>query len=226
MAIDWALGEAEIERSAEVVELGAGTGKLTSELMARGLRAIAVEPVAQMAAELSDRLPDLQVLVASAESTGLPGGLAEGGPAAQSFHWFATGAAVQEIRRLLHPRGRLVLLWNRRDQSRPIWQAVTELIEPLRSDEPKHEGDRGRSALDAGSQFGAVLHRRFAHSVTASREGLEDSVLSISYVVCQPPEVRRRMRTELDRIWSRRAPLPGGDRLPYHTDAYLARAGG
>ncbi len=201
--------------------MGAGTGKLTSELMARGPRVIAVEPVAQMAGALSARLPDLQVLVATAESTGLAQAL----PAAQSPHWFALGAAVQKIRRLLRPGGWLVLLWNRRDRSHPTWQAVAELVEPLRAEDPTPEGDRWRSAHAVGREFGAVVHRRFAHTVTAICGGLEDSVLSISNVACQPPEVRRRMRTEPDRIWSRRAPLPGGDRLPYPTDAYLGRAG-
>ncbi len=208
-----------------MVELGAGTGKLTSELVARGLQVIAVEPVEQMAAELSSRLPGVQVRQASADATGLPGGQAEAVLAAQSFHWFATLEAVQEIRRLLRPRGWLVLLWNRRDQSHPVWQAVTELIEPLRGDEPTHEGDRWRSALSAGGGFGTLTHRRFAHAVTADQEGLEDRVLSISFVACQPPEVRRRIRAELERIWSGRTPGPEDDRLPYHTDVYLARAG-
>jgi SAM-dependent methyltransferase len=223
-AIDWALGEVGIGRGAAVVELGAGTGKLTSELLVRGLRVIAVEPVERMAAELSARLPGVQVQRAPADATGLPDGQADAVLAAQSFHWFATRAAVQEIRRLLRSRGWLVLLWNRRDQSHPVWRAVTEVIEPLRGDEPTHEGDRWRAALSPGGGFGRLAHRRFAHSVTADREGFEDRVLSISYVACQPPEVRRRIRAELGRIWAGWAPEREDACLPYHTDVYLTRA--
>ncbi len=223
-AIEWALREVGVGRGAAVVELGAGTGKLTSELVARGLQVIAVEPVAHMAAELSVRLPEIQVLRASADATSLPNGWAEAVLAAQSFHWFATREAVQEIRRVLRPRGWLVLLWNRRDQGHPVWQAVTELIEPLRGDEPTHEGDRWRSALSAGSGFGELTHHRFTHRVAASREGLEDRVLSISYVACRPPEVQRRIRAELQSIWSSRLSGLEEVRLPYHTDVFLARA--
>ena len=223
-AIDWALGEAGIRKGALVVELGAGTGKLTSELVARGLQVIAVEPVGQMAAELSAELPGVRVRQAAAYATGLPDGEAEAVLAAQAFHWFATREAVREIRRLLHPHGWLVLLWNRRDQSHPVWRAVTGLIEPLRGDEPTHEGDRWRFAISGGDRFGTLTHRRFAHAVPATLGSLEDRVLSISYVACQPPEVRRRIRTELARIWNERARGPEADRLPYHTDVYLARA--
>ena len=223
-AIEWALGEVGVGHGAAVVELGAGTGKLTSDLVVRGLQVIAVEPVAQMAAELSARLPEVQVVEACADATGLPQGRAEAVLAAQSFHWFATREAVQEIRRVLRPRGWLVLVWNRRDQGHPVWQAVAELIEPLRVDEPTHEGDRWRSALSAGSGFGELTHRRFPHWVAASREGLEDRVLSISYVACQPPEVHRRIRAELQSIWSSRLPGLEEVRLPYHTDLFLAQA--
>jgi SAM-dependent methyltransferase len=223
-AIDWALREVRVGRGASVVELGAGTGKLTSELLVRGLRVIAVEPVEQMAAELSARLPGVQVQQAPAETTGLPAGQAEAVLAAQSFHWFATREAVQEIRRLLQPRGWLVLLWNRRDQSHPVWRAVTELIEPLRGDEPTHEGDRWRPALSAGGGFGKLRHGRFDHAVPATLGDLEDRVLSISYVACQPPEVRQQIRAELERICRRCDLGPEGDLLPYHTDVYLARA--
>ncbi len=208
-----------------MVELGAGTGKVTSERVARVLRVVAVEPVARMAAELSARLPAVQVLVATAESNGLPGGQAEAVLAAQSLHRFAARDAVQEMRRLPRPRGWLVLLWNLPEPSHPVGQAMAELIEPLRADAPTDEGDRWCSALDLGSEFGTVIHCRFGHTVTASREGLDDRVPSIRCVACQREEVRRRIQAELDCVWSRQAPGPGGDRLPYQTDMCLARAG-
>src|SRR6202035_3981584 len=95
-----------------IVELGAGTGKLTCALAERRRRLIAVEPVAEMRAELSRRVPEACVVAATAEHTGLRDGVAHVVVAAQAFHWFDADASLTEMRRISGPRAQLALLWN------------------------------------------------------------------------------------------------------------------
>ena len=225
VALEWTFARAGLGPGSAVVELGAGTGKLTQELVRRGLLVTAVEPVAQMAGELSARLPGIPVCRAAAESTGLPGGAARAVLAAQAFHWFANPDAVREIRRLLRPRGWLILIWNRRDDHHPVWREVARLLAPLRSGEPTHEKDEWRAALGEGAAFGPIRHRRFPNQVASGRRALVDRVLSISYVASQPPGERRRIEAALAGIWEQAA---GGGRsalLPYHTDVFLTQVG-
>ena len=84
-----------------VVDLGAGTGKFTRLLALTGAEVIAVEPVAEMRERLAELLPGIAVTAGTAEATGLPGGCADAVVAAQSWHWFQDGQALDEVERLL-----------------------------------------------------------------------------------------------------------------------------
>ncbi|WP_439814784.1 class I SAM-dependent methyltransferase [Zavarzinia sp. CC-PAN008] len=102
-----------------VVELGAGTGKFTTRLVATGATVIAVEPVAAMRAQLAASAPAARILDGTAEAIPLPDASANVVVCAQSFHWFATPVAVAEIARVLKPGGQLGLIWNTRDDRVP-----------------------------------------------------------------------------------------------------------
>ncbi|MEA2232073.1 MAG: hypothetical protein QOD83_1889 [Solirubrobacteraceae bacterium] len=95
----------------DVIDLAAGTGKLTRDLLARGLDVVAVEPRAEMRAAIE---PPARVIEGSAEAIPLPAGSADAVAIAQAFHWFAVPAALAEIHRVLRSDGVLALLWNRR----------------------------------------------------------------------------------------------------------------
>lgn len=102
-----------------VVDLGAGTGKFTRLLALTGAHVLAVEPVAEMRARLSELLPGVTVTAGTAEATGLPDGCADAVVAAQSWHWFQEADALAEVERLLRPGGALALVWNTYDTSVP-----------------------------------------------------------------------------------------------------------
>ena len=108
-AVRWALGPAPGSR---VLDLGAGTGKLTATLVAAGLETTAVEPDRAMLSELHRFLPDVRALPGSAESIPLPDASVDAVVAGNAMHWFDMDVAGPEIARVLVPRGVLCGLWN------------------------------------------------------------------------------------------------------------------
>ena len=132
-----------------VLDLAAGTGKLTRVLAASGASVIAVEPVAEMRAALPESVTALD---GTAESIPLDPGSVDLVTVAQAFHWFDGPAALAEIHRVLSPGGRLALLWNRRGEDDPVNRAIDALIEPYRSGTPTL---RARAALVPGQVVAA-----------------------------------------------------------------------
>jgi SAM-dependent methyltransferase len=134
-AVEFVLGE----RPRRVLDLGAGTGLLTEVLLAAGHEVVAVDPSAEMLAELAARLPDVRTSVGSAEQIPLPDADVDAVVAGQAAHWFDVAPAARELRRVLRPGGVVGLIWNARDQSLPWLRALDELL----SDETRdHAADQ------------------------------------------------------------------------------------
>ncbi|WP_396919663.1 class I SAM-dependent methyltransferase, partial [Mycolicibacterium sp.] len=111
-AIDWLLPD----DARDVLDLGAGTGKLTTRLVERGLKVVAVDPIAEMLELLSNSLPETPALLGTAEEIPLPDNSVDAVLVAQAWHWFDPERAVAEVSRVLRPGGRLGLVWNTRDE--------------------------------------------------------------------------------------------------------------
>ncbi|RJO78273.1 class I SAM-dependent methyltransferase [Nocardia panacis] len=109
LAVRWALEHAPGPR---VLDLGAGTGKLTATLCASGAEVVAVEPDSEMLTELRRALPDVRALRGSAEEIPLPDGSVDAVVAGNAMHWFDMNRAGPEIARVLAPAGVLAGLWN------------------------------------------------------------------------------------------------------------------
>ena len=117
-ALDWLLPLKPVR----VLDLGAGTGKLTRQIRDRHLDVVAVEPSAGMRLKLTESLPDVIALDGSGEEIPLPDGAVDVVLVAQAWHWVDVERAVGEVARVLSPGGRLGLLWNIRDE-REGWVA-------------------------------------------------------------------------------------------------------
>ena len=209
-AVRWLVGEEPVE----VVDLGAGTGKLTRSIAALGHRVTAVEPLAEMRAELERAVPGLTVLEGSAESIPLPDGSADVVTCAQSFHWFEYVAALPEITRVLRPAARLALVWNSRDDGDPWMARLSAII----GNETVRDGDV-LPPLEESGLFGPVEKARFSFEQALDRDGLLDLVLSRSYCAKLPLPDREPILEAVASLYDETAEA-GGVRLAYVTDCF------
>lgn len=130
-AVDWLATHLNIDASSTVLDLGAGTGKLTRALVPRAQHVIAVDPGTQMLAQLRRVVPDAEAMLGTAEEIPLRDGSVEAVVCGQSFHWFRVDEARAEIRRVLRSGGGLGLIWNMRDQEDELQVEITKLLAPL-----------------------------------------------------------------------------------------------
>ena len=191
-ALDWVAREACLHDGSDVLDLAAGTGKLTVPLVARGYRVVAVEPLPGMRARLAQALPGVVALEGTAERIPLPDGSFDAVLVGQAFHWFEPYGALDEIARVLRPNGRLVLLWNLWDLDDPLQHALDQLIAPLATGRIRnlttgsHPYGGWSAALASDPRFHAPAQARFAHTVTLDADDTGARVASISQVQSAP----------------------------------------
>jgi ubiquinone/menaquinone biosynthesis C-methylase UbiE len=214
-AIDWLAAELRLGRGRTVVDLAAGTGKLTRLLTPTGAAVIAVEPVDEMRDALRRTTPDADARPGTAERTGLPDSSADALTVAQAFHWFDGPAALAEIHRVLRPGGTLAVVYNVRDLTDPTQHAVDDLVSAYRGDTPSHRSGRWRADLDATSLFHRANQRAFPNAQTIDADGLVDRVASVSFIAELPATEHRRV---LDRARAIAAGLPERFQFPYTTE--------
>jgi SAM-dependent methyltransferase len=212
-AVDWLLPDG----ASRVLDLGAGTGKLTRQLRDRGLDVIAVEPSEGMREQLARAVPGVAVYDGSAEQIPLPDHSVDAVLVAQAWHWVDRSRAVPEVARVLGPGGRLGLVWNIRDE-REDW--VAELGRILHDPGDHRRGDRGI----VGPPFGPVEHRDVEWTHRLSRDELIDLAASRSYVITMTDQERTAVLAGVARLADRRlGPAAVGElELPYVTECYRA----
>jgi SAM-dependent methyltransferase len=204
-----------------VLDLAAGTGKLTRLLSPSGANLIAVEPLREMRAELERRVPDVLTLAGTAERIPLADAFVDAVTVASAFHWFDADAALHEIRRVLVPGGGLALIWNTRDERSALQLALSELVHPLRGDTPDRRGRDWRSLLAESGLFERTKRLLFEHEQLVDEEGLVARVLSISFIGALPADARAEIEERI-RALARDADQP--IRLSYMTELYVGFA--
>jgi SAM-dependent methyltransferase len=127
-AVRWAAEQLGLAPGARVLDVGAGTGKLTRGLVAVDFEVVAVEPGAAMLAQLRLAVPEAEALEGPAEAIPLPDGSVQAAFAGQAFHWFDGPRALPELHRVIKRGGGLVLLWNWWDERDPLQRELGELI--------------------------------------------------------------------------------------------------
>ncbi len=169
-AAAWLTGEEPVT----VLELGAGTGKLTEQLVALGHDVHATDPDQHMLDILTRNLPDTRASLASAEELPVPDGSVDVVVAAQSFHWFDHDRALPEIARVLKPGGRLAVVWNLRDPKIPWVRRLGDIIGSVEEVDPE--------PLVLSGLFGFVEEETFSFWQDINRDTIQDLVLSRSNV--------------------------------------------
>ena len=213
-AIEWLLPPG----AARVLDLGAGTGKLTRQLRERGFDVVAVEPSRGMREQLAAELPDVTLLAGTAEAIPLDDHTVDAVLVAQAWHWIDPALAVPEVARVLAPGGWLGLIWNIRDE-REAWVAQLGRIMHAHGDE-----DTGVPSPVIGPPFGAIRRHEVGWTYRLSGEALVDLVASRSYVITLPEAERAAILREVRDLIATHPSLAGSDMvsLPYITACFRA----
>ena len=217
-----AIDAAGIPSDAEVVDLAAGTGKLTEMLAMRFSSVVAVEPDESMRA--ANRWGDVRA--GTAEAIPLPDDSVDAVFVAEAFHWFCDPPALREIERVLRPRGALVLLWNRPRGSIEDLLGVHELMEGVRAAAGvsvlKHRFYSGEfKHVFEGSAFEPLREAAFEHDQLLDKDALVAYFMSQSTSASRTPEERTEIRAELERL------IPDERHVrPLTTEVYWTRLAG
>jgi SAM-dependent methyltransferase len=204
-----------------VLDLAAGTGKLTRLLVPSGANVVAVEPLHEMRAELERRVPRVATMTGTAERIPLADGYVDAVTVASAFHWFREEEALREIHRVLKPGGGIALVWNARDERDSVQRALSEIVSPLRGDAPQRTQRNWRVMLAESGLFERCERSLHDHVQVVDEQGLVDRVLSISFIAAAPSAVRDDVEARV-RALARAAEQP--IRLSYMTELYLGFA--
>jgi SAM-dependent methyltransferase len=201
-----------------VVDVAAGTGKLTRRLDHLGARCVAVEPSTSMRSVFAGLLPGVPVVGGTAEALPLADRSVGAVVVAQAFHWFDAPVALAEFDRVLEDRGALALVWNERDESDPM---VEELVRISRWDthQPYPMGKDFGALVDASGRFGPVTRTRSSFVQTLDRTAFVEQVASRSYVRVLEPAARDRLLGEVAGFADS---LGEPIRMPYVSDLFTA----
>ncbi|HWJ85540.1 MAG TPA: class I SAM-dependent methyltransferase [Cellulomonas sp.] len=213
-AVDWAVPPG----AHDVLDLAAGTGKLTASLVARGLDVVAVEPSDAMRAELTRILPGVHARTGTADATGLPDASVDAVTVAQAWHWFDPATASAELARVLRPGGRVTVLWNVRDDAEPWVAAFTELLhrgDPL----PTHYVEPA-----FGPRFEGIEAGEFPWVQRFRPANLRALAASRSFLLTMSPEEREARLAEVDELAATHPDLAGREVVdfPHVTLAWRA----
>lgn len=210
-----------------VADVGAGTGKLSALLLARGWRVYAVEPNADMREKATAALGEnlrLTITDGAAEATGLAPHSVQLVTAAQAFHWFDAARFREECRRILKPDGYVALIWNHRDEDSTLVQENAELCRRLCPGFRGFSGGRVQAEGEFRAFFrsGAYECRTFPHPLPYSRETFIGRGLSASYAPRPGDENYGRYVEETGQLFDRYA--HGGTLLlPNYTQCYIGQ---
>jgi SAM-dependent methyltransferase len=211
-AIAFLARELDLRPGRRVVDLAAGSGKLSRPLAKLGCEVIAVEPVDEMRAAIG---PGIEALAGTAEAMPLADDSADAVTVGQAFHWFDGPKALAEIERVLRPGGALALVWNRRPvESSELHAAISEIMAPYRGDAPSHGSGAWRDTF-AGR---GLREERFDFVQRLDADGLADRVGSTSFIAALDEPERARV---LERV---RALVDGGAvDVPYVCEVHVWR---
>lgn len=220
-AIAWIVDRLGLEPGKTVLDLAAGTGKLTRALVPSGARVVAVEPIDEMREQLFSAVPDVDAFDGTAEQIPLPDGSVEAVTCGQAFHWFREQEALREVHRVLVRGGGLALIWNVRDLTDPLQARLQEIILPHGGKVRSHHDFAPEKAIESSGLFGPVEQRSWPYVQRLSRAHLVDRIASTSYIAILDPDARAGV---LGQVLEAAEGMPEPIAIPYTTDVYLAKS--
>lgn len=203
-----------------VLDLGAGTGKLTRMLAQRFPQVFAVEPLDEMRAILQRELPTVDTRAGTAEAIPLRGAEVDAVFAGQAFHWFANDEAVAEIARVLRPGGLLVVVWNEPSELRPspLPESYRRRFEGYSPSAGKNDEEPTWGEPIGRGPFGSIEHATCEHEQVTDRDAILAFAASVSWIAHRADAERRAILAELAGLL-----LPGEYRFPLCAHVHSAQ---
>lgn len=213
-AVSWLIGDA----SGPVIDLGAGTGKLTSSVVQRGFEVTAVDPSPEMLRVLSERVPGVGARLGTGESIPADDDSAGLVLSAQAWHWVDPARAVPEVARVLRPGGALGLVWNFRDETVDWVRQLGELMDTGAA----YASDEVEPVV--GPPFGPLDTHEVRWVQPMTVDGMLDLARSRSYFITKDADTQAAVIGSLRRLAAEHPDLAGREtfELPYVTKCYRA----
>lgn len=221
--VNWLIDELKIQSCSTVIDLGAGTGKFLPYLKQATSHIIAVEPVAEMLAQLQIAHSDVKILQAKSDDIALTSESIDAVLCAQSFHWFSNIETLNEIHHLLKPQGHLGLIWNQRDENVPWVKALADLIAPFEGDTPRYHRGHWQQVFEHQYLFQleslklfSQIHKGTVENVVSKR------LLSTSFIAAMPSTQQQQLKQQFEAIILEYTGKHADDEIefPYVTYAY------
>ena len=199
--LDQVIAELGLGPEAEVLDLGAGTGKLTRELVPRFARVVAVEPDDAMRAVLEEVVPGAEALSGRGQSIPFADASVDAIFSAEAFHWFATDESVAEIARVLRPRGALVIFWNIPVEFADLGDEAEAVIDEAFERGgvpglPRVLSGEWRQPIEDGP-FEELREAEVEREIINTRDEWIANLLSVSSIAHQPEEDRAAFASRL-----------------------------
>jgi len=218
--VAWLAERLELRPGRVVVDVAAGTGKLTRLLVPTGARVVAVEPLAEMRAQLERAVPEAEALEGAAEALPLADSSADAVTVAAAFHWFRRDEALAEFARVLRPGGRLAIVYNLRDPASELQQELSSMLERHGAELVWMRRIDTVAILEESPLFGSPEHAEFRHEQRFDPDGLVERVSSISYVALLEGREREEFLAQVRELGERQAsPFA----FPYVTQIWVSR---
>jgi SAM-dependent methyltransferase len=222
-AVAWLVEHLRIAPGARVVDLAAGTGKLTRLLAPAGAHLVAAEPVAGMRELFHASVRGVPQLACTAEQLAFRDASLDAVTVAQAFHWFDHERAIAELARVLRPGGRVGLVWNARDRSVDWVDGVWSIMDRVEKRAPWRDHDEWRdSAYRDLPGFGELHTAHFRHTHTLTPEAMVQRVASVSHVAVLPVAERAAVLGEVSDLLATHPDTAGRTDLavPYRVDCF------
>jgi SAM-dependent methyltransferase len=222
-AVAWLADNLEIALGRTVIDVAAGTGKLTRLLVPFGATVLAAEPVDGMRHSFVPSLRVVPIVAAAAEALPIAGESIDAITVAQAFHWFDADRAFAEFGRVLRASGRVGLIWNVRDRSSDWVNEVWSIMDRVEKRAPWRDHENWRaSELGDRPGFGPLHNEVFRHEQLISPEGVVERIASVSHVAVLPAAERERVLDEVRAVLTGHPDARGRAelRIPYRVDAY------
>lgn len=238
-AVAWLAGNLRIGPGRLVVDLAAGTGKLTALLAGRGARLAAVEPVGPMGRRLRAALPGVPLVAAVAEALPLAAASVDAVVVAQAFHWFDAPRALAELARVVRPGGGLALIWNSLDRGVGWADEIAAVMDRVEAGVPwlvpggQVPGSTEMTTAEAylasarDTGWSPWTHATFRHEHVITREDVLERMRSVSHVAVLPAGEQEAVLGEISAILAAHEESAGETvAMPYSVRAmYASRLG-